>query len=406
MDTKKVEQEKDGTVLVNTVDGNKKKYTNAVYKQATLARKLQNVIGRPSARTFLNIVDKNLLKDCPVIRADVLAAEDIFGPNLGSIKGKTVRQTGDRVRPEYEKVPEEIMKQYQDVTLCVDLMFINKIPFLVTISRHLKFGTIEAVKSRRHKVLLPALKNVKRLYALRGFRVKHCHVDNEFEPMRMDLLDAGMQLNVVSEAEHVPEIERQIRTIKERTRCVYNTVPFKRMPSRMIIEMAHASVFWLNMFPASDGVSDIVSPRGLIIGLKLDYNKHCQLEFGTYAQIHEEHDNSMESRTTGAIALRPTGNAQGGYYFISLTSGRRLSRSRWTTLPMPQEVIDRVHVLARRSNANRDLTFAWRDGSAIADVGNDDDDSDYDPEEWDSDAESEAVNDELPMKKSIRSTQE
>jgi hypothetical protein len=62
---------------------------------------------------------------------------------------------------------------------------------------------------------------------------------------------------------------------------------------------------------------------------------------------------------------------------------------------MPQEVIDRVHVLARRSNANRDLTFAWRDGSAIADVGNDDDDSDYDPEEWDSDAESEAVNDEL-----------
>ncbi len=78
--------------------------------------------------------------------------------------------------------------------------------------------------------------------------------------MRMDLLDAGMQLNVISEAEHVPAIERQIHTIKERTRCVYNTVPFKCMPSRMIIEMAHVSVFWLNMFPASDGVSDIVSP--------------------------------------------------------------------------------------------------------------------------------------------------
>jgi hypothetical protein len=103
----------------------------------------------------------------------------------------------------------------------------------------------------------------------------------------------------------------------------------------------------------------------------------------------------MESRTIGAIALRPTGNAQGGYYFISLTSGWRLSRSRWTTLPMPQEVIDRVHVLARQSNANHDLTFAWRDGSAIADVHDDDDNSDYDPEELDSDAESEAVDNEL-----------
>jgi hypothetical protein len=171
-------------------------------------------------------------------------------------------------------------------------------------------------------------------------------VDNEFEPMHVELLDAGMQLNVVSEAEHVPEIEQHFRTIKKGTYCVYNTIPFKRLPSCMIIEMAHASVIWLNMFPASDGVSDVLSPRGLVVGLRLDYNKHCQLEFGTYAQIHKEHDNSMVSRTLGAIALCPTRNAQGGYYFLSLTSGRRLSRSRWTILPMPQDVIDRVHVLA------------------------------------------------------------
>jgi hypothetical protein len=83
-----------GTVLVNTVADNKIKYTNAAYKQATLARRLHNIIGRPSARAFLNIVEKNILKYCPVLRADVLAAEDIFGPNLGSLKGKTVRQSG------------------------------------------------------------------------------------------------------------------------------------------------------------------------------------------------------------------------------------------------------------------------------------------------------------------------
>jgi hypothetical protein len=167
MDAKElIEEEEDGTVLVNTVDENKKKYTNAAYKQAALARKLQNVIGRPSARAFLNIVDKNLLKDCPIVREDVLAAEDIFGPNLGSLKGKTVRQTGERVRAEYDEIPKGIMERYRDVTICVDLMYINKVPFLVTISRHLKFGTIEAVKNRRHKVLVPALKNVKRLYAM------------------------------------------------------------------------------------------------------------------------------------------------------------------------------------------------------------------------------------------------
>jgi hypothetical protein len=161
------------------------------------------------------------------------------------------------------------------------------------------------------------------------------------------------------------------------------------MPARMVIEMVHASVFWLSMFPATDGVSDVISPRGLVVGLKLDYNKHCKLEFGSYVQIHEEHDNSMTSRTTGAIALRPTGNTQGGYYFMSLTSGRRLSRNHWTSLPIPQDVIDRVHVLARRSNANRDLSFAWRNGTAIAD---EEDNSDYEPDtEYDSESDTSTV---------------
>jgi hypothetical protein len=292
----------------------------------------------------------------------------------------------------HEDVPKHIMERHPDVTLCIDLMCINKLPFLATISRHIKFGTIEAAKSRHHKVLLPALKNAKRLCALRGFRVRHCHVDNQFEGMRHELLELGMQLNVVAEAEHVPEIERHVRTIKERTHCVCDTVPFKRMPARMTMEMAHTSVFWLNMFPASDGVSGDLSPRALIVGMKLDHDKHCRLEFGSHAQTQEEHDHSMQSRTTGAIGPCPAGNAQGGCYFLSLTSGRRLSRSRWTALPMPQDFIDRVHVLARRGNANRDLTFAWRDGSNIAhdEVDDDDcdDDSDCDPDDWEPDSES------------------
>jgi hypothetical protein len=105
MDAKESDEEQDGTVLVNkveTVEGNKKNCTKAACKQATLARKLQNIIGRPSARSFLNIAEKNLLKDCPVTCEDMLAAEDIFGPNVASLNGKAVRHDGERVRPECE----------------------------------------------------------------------------------------------------------------------------------------------------------------------------------------------------------------------------------------------------------------------------------------------------------------
>ena len=170
----------------------------------------------------------------------------------------------------------------------------------------------------------------------------------------------GITLNTVARDEHVPEVERYIRTIKERARSTYSMLPFTRMPARMTIELIYASVFWLNTFPATDGVSDTLSPRELIVGLKIDYNRHCRVEYGTYVQVHEETDNSLKSRTTGAIALRPTGNAQGGFYFYSLTSGRRLNRNRWTTLPLPADVIDRVHFLARRGRCPNGIDFLDR----------------------------------------------
>lgn len=92
----------------------------------------------------------------------------------------------------------------------------------------------------------------------------------------------------------------------------------------------------------------------------------------------------MQSRTIGAIALRPTGNEQGGHHFRSLSTGRRLDRQRWTKLPMSNDVIDGVHTLARRSKASAGITFGWRDGSEINPDEDDDDsiaDPDCDPEE-------------------------
>jgi hypothetical protein len=45
LDAKETSEDEVGTMLINTVDDNKNKYANAAYKQATPARKLQNIIG-------------------------------------------------------------------------------------------------------------------------------------------------------------------------------------------------------------------------------------------------------------------------------------------------------------------------------------------------------------------------
>ena len=134
----------------------------------------------------------------------------------------------------------------------------------------------------------------------------------------------GVTLNATARDEHVGEAERRIRTLKERIRAMYNTMQFRfeRLPARLIIEMAKSACFWLNCFPARNGVSKTLSPRTILTGLTIDHDLHCKHSFGQYVQTHEQHDNSNASRTIGALACRPTGSAQGNWFYFSLSTGR------------------------------------------------------------------------------------
>lgn len=362
-------------VLVNTVEGNKGKYSNRDVVRATAARDLMIKIGRPSLQQFLTILDKNQLPNCTVTRRDALIAEAIFGKDVGSLKGKTVRKKPLGVSPTLNDLPADIMEHYRNVTLAADIMFVNKIPFIVSISRHIHFGTVEMIANQEPDTILKSLTQVFDIYEQRGFTVTNIHLDGQFECLRTRLAKIQVYLNTTSRGEHVPEAERYIRTLKERTRCIYNSLPFPDMPPRLVIEMVKASNFWLNVFPYSDGISDVLSPRTIVTGSTIDYNHHCQLAFGTYVHTHEDSDNSMAPRTTGALALRPTGNVQGGYYFYSLSTGRVINRNHWTELPMPNDVILRVRNLYRRAKAARGgLDFLDRLGVPIADNDADDDD--------------------------------
>jgi hypothetical protein len=255
------------------------------------------------------------------------------------------------------------MARYRLVTLAVDMIFVNKMPFLVTFSRSIRFGTVEKLRSKSNEVVLAALKDVLKRYRGGGFTVETVLADHEFESLCGDLASVQVQVNTTGRDEHVGDIERYIRTVKERTRATYNTLPVERMPNRMVIEMVYSSVFWLNSFPSANGISETLSPREIVLRQSLDYTRHCQLEFGTYVQTHEQHDNGMGARTTGDIALRPTGNAQGGHSFMSLATGRRLARNHWTVLPMPQDVVERLRDMVTREQ--RSLAARQRTGAGL-----------------------------------------
>ena len=116
------------------------------------------------------------------------------------------------------------------------------------------------ISNRKADTILKALHQVCQIYAQRGFTVSTCLLDGEFESLRGPLSAQQITVNITSNNEHVPEIERYICTPKERTRCMYNTVPFTTIPPHLLAKMVYTSNFRLNSFRYEDGISDVLSP--------------------------------------------------------------------------------------------------------------------------------------------------
>jgi hypothetical protein len=192
--------------FLNTVSDRKDIYTKREVQAANRARQVQNIMMYPSRRQFLEISDKNLIRNNPVQRADINAAENIYGSNLGALlKGKTVTRKGDPVNGRIAGVPPAIKDKFRSVTLCMDIMFVNKIPFLVTISRGLHFGTVKNLPNRQVPTVSKALNRACAHYSRRGFPVKTVLADPEFVPLQAEL--HGLQFNYCKQHEHIPEIE-------------------------------------------------------------------------------------------------------------------------------------------------------------------------------------------------------
>jgi hypothetical protein len=199
----------------------------------------------------LELANKGRIINCDVTRQDILNAEHIFGPDTGSLKGKAVRKASDQVRfGGMVPIPATIVAQYRKVVLRVDVTKFNKMPFLVTISRAIKFGTVAWLKNAKADTILKQITDVRNIYIKRGFLMEIVEVDGQFEPLRGALSEIGVTLNRCSREEHVPVAKRPIRTLKERCRCICNTQPFKKLPRILVVKMASTCKLLAEYLPA------------------------------------------------------------------------------------------------------------------------------------------------------------
>ena len=91
------------------------------------------------------------------------------------------------------------MSLYRHVTVAANLMFVNRICFLLSISLNIKFITIKHIRSRQAASLATAFLRVKKAYMLRGFTVSKTNMDPGFSPLTADLSERRILLNFCAE---------------------------------------------------------------------------------------------------------------------------------------------------------------------------------------------------------------
>ena len=104
-------------------------------------------------------------------------------------------------------MPKGIPEWYEMVMVCVDIRFVNSIPFMVSISCNIRFGTVEPLRGTKVEYLLLAAKNIWNTYAQGGFKVDRILMDGQFETLQGEIASLGIWFNEVAEDEHVSKVE-------------------------------------------------------------------------------------------------------------------------------------------------------------------------------------------------------
>jgi hypothetical protein len=204
--------------FVNTVSENKTGFTKRQIKCAEIARNLYNTLIYPSMKDFKWVILSNQIKECPMTIQDIDVAKKIWGKNISALKGKTTRSKIHPVARYYVKVPKELLKLHKEVFLTTDIFFVNKFPFILTLSRNTFFTAVNHLADRTVQQIFKAFKEMYQYYLQGGFHITTVHADGKFAPLKtlIEAMPGGPMVNLASANEHAPKIERRIWVVKER----------------------------------------------------------------------------------------------------------------------------------------------------------------------------------------------
>ena len=84
-------------------------------------------------------------------------------------------------------IPPNIIDWYGNDALGIDVLHINKRPYIIAISKHIKYIQCIGTTNKKVETFLSTIKKFKSDYMIRGFVVKVIYADRAFEYCKTEL---------------------------------------------------------------------------------------------------------------------------------------------------------------------------------------------------------------------------
>jgi hypothetical protein len=361
-----------------TVKGESSHFSAIDCRRAAKVRELQEALACPSDFDLANAIEHNVIGNNPFTRRDVRIAKKIFGPDVPSMKGKTVKRKSIMPREDdISDIPPSILKEYSTVHLSIDIMHVNGIKFLISYSNHIGLLQTYCVRKNNRTTILECILKMIQTYKCRSvFNVASIEADGAFESIKHELQAKpyNITLTTCDADRHVETIERQIRFLKERIRAVRVMMPYKKIPKRFTIEMVNRITILINSLPKQNGIHSVLSPREIVTGKKF----RCpSIRIGQYVQGQTGGTNSTEEeRSIDGLYIGRADNGSGHMVF-KLNTKQPVSVNRVTPIPTTEAIITTVNNIGEGESQPEGIEFSDMHGRiTLADFAANDNDDD------------------------------
>ena len=347
--------------FIETSTENMKRYTKREVESARNARELLGRMGYPTTESAVRIIRSG--NNFETTAHDFRVAEAIWGPDIASLKGRTVK----RQTTASDVTVGPTLLQIEQV-LAIDIMFVEGIPSLVGVATPLDLTLAVSLTSydtsrpsRCATVIKKGLAEIISTLASRNFLVKVIMSDGEggVGSVAKELKMMGIEVDVSGAGGHVSRIERRIRTIKERVRA---HIAYKLPYALNSLGIAMLVLFCVSRynFQMSELRDDGASPRELFTGRAVSGELDFRVGFGEFCQCTVPNtDNSMSGRTEDCISVLPTGNRSGSVKMMSIASGRIVTRDQFRIVPMTPYIISELNKLAEKEGRAKSSAGYW-----------------------------------------------